>query len=254
LVQEARLSPPDDPLRRDLVTDCDRLAAMPWDTGHPPSLAGVDADKINVAAATVACADAMQRYPDVMRFVFEAGRVAIERKDYAEARRLFDKAAAAGYGSAMNDIGIIYEGDEGATKNYAEANRWYSKAVAAGEPIAMINQGWLYEHGLGVAKDLTEARRLYETAANAGVPAGMNNLGLLYLRGGQGVPRDYAAARRLFEQGIALGDAASMNELGVMYVEGDGVPKSLKIARQWYEKAAALGLPQAKQNLKGMPK
>jgi TPR repeat protein len=253
LVQEARLSPPDDPLRHDLVTDCDRLAAMPYDTGHAPSLVGVEVDKIDVAAATAACNDATQRYPDVARFVFEAGRVASARKNYPEARRLYDQAAAAGYAMAVNNIGGTYEGGDGVARNYAEAVRWYSKAVAAGEPIAMVNLGWLYEHGQGVAQDLAEARRLYETAAKAGVPAGMNNLGLLYLRG-QGVPRDYGQARKLFEQGIALGDAANMNELGIMYVEGDGVPKNLKIARQWYEKAAALGLPQARQNLKGMPR
>jgi len=253
LVQEARLAPPDDPLRHDLITDCDRLAAMPYDTGHPPSLVGVEFEQIDVKAATAACNDAMARYPDVARFAFEAGRVAGARKNYPEARRLYDQAAAAGYAMAINNIGGIYEGGEGVARNYAEAVRWYSKAAAAGEPIAMVNLGWLYEHGQGVAQDLAEARRLYETAAKAGVPAGMNNLGLLYLRG-QGVPRDYAQARKLFEQGIALGDAANMNELGIMYVEGDGVPKNLKIARQWYEKAAALGLPQARQNLKGMPR
>ncbi len=31
--QEPRFSPPDDPLRQGIVTDCDRLAAMPHDTG-----------------------------------------------------------------------------------------------------------------------------------------------------------------------------------------------------------------------------
>jgi tetratricopeptide (TPR) repeat protein len=253
LVQQARLSPPDDPSRHDLVTDCDRLAAMPYDNGRPPGLPGVEFDQINVKAATAACNDATAQYPDVARFTFEAGRVASARKDYAEARRFYDRAAGGGYAMAINNIGGIYEGGEGVAKNYAEAVRWYSKAVAAGEPIAMVNLGWLYEHGQGIAKDLAEARRLYQTAANAGVPAGMNNLGLLYLRG-QGVPRDYAEARRLFEQGIALGDAANMNELGIMYVEGDGVPRNLKIAHQWYEKAAALGLPQARQNLKGMPR
>jgi hypothetical protein len=252
-VQEARLAPADDPLRRDLITDCDRLAAMPYDTGRPPSLPGLEADKINVTAAAAACNDATLQYPDVVRFTFESGRVATARKDYAEARRLYDKAAAAGYAMAMNNIGATYEEGEGVARNYAEAFRWYSKAAAAGEPIAMIDLGWLYEHGQGVAQDLAEARRLYETAAKAGVPTGMNNLGLLYLRA-KGVPRDYAQARRLFEQGIALGDAASMNDLGVMYVEGAGVPRDLRIARQWYEKAAALGNSEAKQNLKGMPK
>ena len=252
-VAQARLSPPDDALRRDLITDCDRLAAMPYDTGRPPSLPGVEVDKINVTAAAAACNDTIAQFPDVVRFTFEAGRVATARKDFGEARRLYDKAAASGYAMAMNNIGALYEGGDGVARNYAEAFRWYSKAVAAGEPIAMVDLGWQYEHGHGVAQDLAEARRLYETAAKAGVPAGMNNLGLLYLRG-KGVPRDYAQARRLFEQGIALGDPANMDDLGVMYVEGDGVPRNLKIARQWYEKAAALGNPEAKQNLKGMPR
>jgi TPR repeat protein len=252
-VQEARLAPADDAQHRDLVTDCDRLAAMPYDNGRAAGIAGVEFEKIDIKAAVAACSDAMHRYPEVARFTYQAGRVATARKDYTEARRLYDQAAAAGYAMAMNNIGATYEGGSGVARNYAEAFRWYSRAVAAGEPIAMIDLGWLYEHGQGVAQDLAEAHRLYETAANAGVPDGMNNLGLLYLRG-KGVPRDYARARRLFEQGIALGNAANMNDLGIMYVEGDGVPKDLRMARQWYEKAAALGNPEAKQNLKGMPR
>jgi uncharacterized caspase-like protein len=251
LVQEARLSPADDPLRKDLITDCDRLAAMPYDTGHPASLPGVEPDKINITAAAAACNDAMARYPDVTRFVFEAGRVATARKDFAEARRRYEQAAAAGYAMAMNNLGGVYEGGDGAPLNYAEAARWYGKAVAAGEPIAMVDLGWLYETGHGVTRDYAEARRLYEAAAKAGVPAGMNNLGLLYMYG-KGVARDYAEAKRLFEQGAALGEASAMNGLGAIYNEGDGVPRNVTVARQWFEKAAALGNPEAKQNLKGM--
>jgi tetratricopeptide (TPR) repeat protein len=250
-VEEVRLSPPDDRLRRDLVTDCDRLAAMPYDTGHAPDLPGLEVDKINIAAAAAACNDAIQRYPDVARFVFEAGRVATARKDYAEARRLYEQAAAAGYAMAMNNIGVLFEEGDGGPVNYAEAARWYGKAAAAGEPIAMVDLGWQYETGHGVAKDLAEARRLYEAAVKAGIPAAMNNLGLLYLYG-KGVPRDYAEARRLFEQGATLGEPSTMNDLGVIYNEGHGVPRDVRLARQWFEKAAALGNPEAKQNLRGM--
>jgi tetratricopeptide (TPR) repeat protein len=199
-LQQARLSSPDDPLRRDLITDCDRLAGMPYDTGHAAGVAGVEINRMNVAAAAAACNDALARYPDVARFTFEAGRVATARKDYAEAAR------------------------------------WYGKAVAAGEPIAMVDLGWQYEHGHGVAKDLAEARRLYQAATDAGVADGMNNLGLLYLRG-TGVSRDYAQARRLFEQGASLGNAAAINGLGVIYSEGDGVPRNLRLARERFEKA-----------------
>jgi TPR repeat protein len=246
---EMRFSPPDDPLRQGITTDCDRLAAMPFDTGHPPSLRGVDYEKIDVAAATPACNDAMQRYPDVMRFVLEAGRVAGAHKNYAEARRLYDQAAAAGYAMAMNNIGALYEGGSGTPVNYVEAVCWYQKAVDAGEPIAMIDLGYQYEHGHGVKRDYAKARELYETALRAGIPSAMNNLGLMYMNG-EGMPRDYAEARRLFEQGIALGDAACMNGLGVLYNTGEGMPRNGRVARQWFEKAAALGNPEAKQNLK----
>jgi tetratricopeptide (TPR) repeat protein len=256
--QEAAISPagptpaPGDARpRRDLITDCDRLAAMEFDTGHAPELPGVEVDKINTAAAGPACEDAMRRYPDMMRFAFEAGRVATARKDYAEARRLYDKAAAGGYAMAFNNIGGMYEGGQGVRVDYAEAARWYRKSVDAGEPIAMVDLGWLYDTGHGVAKNCAEAVRLYETAVKAGVPSAMNNLGLLYLRG-DCVKRDYAEARRLFEQGVALNDAASMNGMGAIHNEGDGVPRNLRMARQWFEKAAALGDPEAKKNLREM--
>jgi tetratricopeptide (TPR) repeat protein len=243
--------PSDQALRRDLVTDCDRLAGMPYDTGLPPGLPGLEQAKIDVAASAAACNDAMQRYPDVPRFAFEAGRVANARKDYPQARRLYDKAAASGYAMALNNIGGMYEGGQGVPVNDAEAARWYKKSVDAGEPIAMVDLGWLYATGHGVARDCAEAVRLYERAIKAGIPSAMNNLGLLYLRG-QCVRRDTAEARRLFEQGIALNDAASMNGMGAIYNEGDGVPRNLRLAREWFEKAAALGDPEAKQNLREM--
>jgi hypothetical protein len=250
-LQVARLSAPSDPLLHDEITDCDRLAAMPFDNGHLPDIAGVEFEKINAAAATSACNAAMQKYPDVPRFVFEAGRAATARKDFAAARHLYDQAATAGYAMALNNIGGIYEGGEGELANYVEAARWYQKAVDAGEPVAMANLGWLYEEGHGVKKDYAAARRLYEASIKAGIPAAMNNLGLMYMSG-EGAPRDYAEAQRLFEQGAALGDPACMNGLGVLYKDGHGVARDDKVARQWYEKAAALGNPQAKQNLKGM--
>ncbi|MCK1396299.1 caspase family protein [Bradyrhizobium sp. 1] len=241
--------PSDEVLRRDLITDCDRLAAQPYDAGHAAELPGVEVDKMNAAAATVACNEAMQAHPDVARFAFEAGRAANARKDYAEARRLFDKADAAGYPLAPHNIGTLYEGGTGVRMNKAEAARWYKKSAALGEPIAMIDLAWLYQEGEGVARDCTEAIRLNEAAVADGVPAAMNNLGLLYLKG-RCVSRDYAEARRLFEHGVALNDDSCMNSLGTMYYDGRGMPRNTRKARDLFEKAAAMGNPQAKQNLR----
>jgi TPR repeat protein len=41
-----------------------------------------------------------------------------------------------------------------------------------------------------------------------------------------------------------------MNNMGNLYHGGHAVPRNDKVAREWFEKAAALGVPEAKQNLR----
>jgi TPR repeat protein len=60
------------------------------------------------------------------------------------------------------------------------------------------------------------------------------------------------ASRRLFEQAAGQGDGEAMNNPGTLYHNGRGVARDRKLAKQWYEKAAALGVAEAKENLKGM--
>jgi TPR repeat protein len=249
--QETRLTSPADNLRRDLVTDCDRLAAMPSDTGHAPELKGVEVDKINIAAATPACNEAMRQYPDVMRFVFETGRIAFARKDYTQARSLYERAYAGGYVVAANGLGNLYSDGQGVRKDMVQAAQWYKKAADAGEPAAMDALAWLYQTGSGVPKSCPEAIRLYDASGKAGLSASLNNMGLLYFNG-VCVQRDYAVARHWFEQAIALGDPQAMNNMGTIYNDGHGVPRNTKLAREWFEKAAALGVPEARLNLKEM--
>jgi Sel1 repeat/Caspase domain len=244
-------APVPDKLRRDLISDCDRLAAMPSDTGHAPDLKGIDVDKIDIPSALVACNEAMKQYPDVMRVVFEAGRVAHARKDYAQARTLYEKAFAGGYAMAANGLGNLYSDGQGVPKDMAQAAQWYKKAADAGEPATMDALAWLYQTGKGVPKNCPEAIRLYDVSGKLGLSASINNMGLMYFNGACG-QRDYAVARQWFEQAIALGDGDAMNNLGKLYYDGHGVPHNIKLAREWFEKAAALGVAEAKENLKGM--
>ncbi|MBR0793142.1 caspase family protein [Bradyrhizobium manausense] len=238
-------------LRRDLITDCDRLAMMPYDTLGAVGVAATPFEKMKPAEATAACNDAMQRYPDVARFAYEAGRAATARKDYADALHLFEKAAAAGYPPAMHNIGVLYATGEGVKTDKTEAARWYKKASDAGDPLGMLELGWIYAFSDGAARNCPEAIRLNEAAVKAGVGAAMNNLGLLYVRG-RCVERDYAEARRLFEQGAALNDDAALNSLGSMYNEAQGVPRNTRLARELFERSAAQGYALARQNLHDM--
>jgi TPR repeat protein len=282
--QEARLAEPTDPLRLDLVTDCDRLAANPEDPQHPRSVPGVTITQIDIVPALRACDAAMRQFPDVARFTYQAGRIAASQKDYMLARQLYEKAAAAGEAGSMNNLGNLflngqgvpkdvlearewyqkaaaagaavgmanlgrlYAQGNGVSKNYAEALKWYQKAVAAGDPIGMNGLGYLYEQGTGVPEDLTEARKWYEKAAALGEPNAMSNLGNLY-RDGRGVTKNYTEALKWYERAAAAGNANGMNNRGVLSFKGQGVPKDVSEARRWYEKAAAAGAAVAMRNL-----
>ncbi len=197
---------------RDVVTDCDRLAAYPFDPQRATGVSGVVFGKIDIVPALTACNEAMLQYPSVARFVLQAGRVAFQQKDYVLARQYLEKAVAMGSGSSLGGLGALYQFGFGVAQDYSEARRWYEKGVAAGEPGAMYRLGFLYETGGGVAKDYGEARRLYEKAAVAGEPNAMRNLGNLY-QNGNGIPQDKLTARKWYEKAAAAGDDKSTDIL-----------------------------------------
>ena len=241
-----------DASRLDLVTDCDRLAAVSTDPQRPKGVPGVNFEQINIGSAAVACREAVSKYPDVARFSFQLGRILDANKDYLGARKQYEMAAKLGSTTAVNNIGGLYERGSGVPQDYAEARRWYEKAAAAGDPAAMNNIGMLYNGGSGVPQDYAEARRWYQKAAAAGNSAAMNNIGSLY-EDGSGVPQDYAEARRWYEKAAAGGIATAMRNLGDLYRDGRGVPKSVAAARAWYQEAVAAGDAAAKDNLARLP-
>jgi TPR repeat protein/uncharacterized caspase-like protein/WD40 repeat protein len=239
---------PADAQRLDLVTDCDRLAANTSDRQRSPAVLGVALGQIDVERALVACNEAISKYPDVARFQYQFGRVALAQGDYARARQFFERAVGAGSLAAIINLGLLFEEGQGVAQDFGEARRWYEKAAAAGNSSAMVNLGRYYEIGVGVTQDYAAARRWYEKAAGAGDALGMTLLGYLYANG-QGVSLDYNEARRWYEKGAAAGDALGMNNIGALYANGSGVTQDHTEARRWYERAASAGNTLAMRNL-----
>ena len=235
-------------LRPVLVTDCDRLAAHPSDKQRPPDVAGVFEYEIDIVAALRACSEAIRQYPDVARFVFEAGRIAHAQRDYAEALRYFEKATGMGSKIAITETGIGYLNGESVTRDYARAHQLFEEADAKGDFLAVALMGLLYQNGWGVAQDYERARQLYERAADAGDILAMNNLGIVYEMG-LGVPKDYTQAHRWFEKAAAADNPEAVYNLGWLYQNGWGVAQDYTKARQFYERAAARGNPAAMNNL-----
>lgn len=113
----------------------------------------------------------------------------------------------------------------------------------------------LYEPGFGQAAQAWEegrfdkARPIFEHLARDGDARAQYYLGVMNANG-QGGPRDIAAAadwyRRAAKQDHA---AAAYNLAGLLMQGGDGLEKNLGEAARWYRVAAEGGLAQAANNL-----
>ena len=249
--QVSMLTPPHQtavPSRDVSTATCEQLAASPYDGGRPPGVEGVSFEKIDSRAAVTACRSAVQAAPEQSRLHLNLGRSLESAKQFAEAKREYETAVAAGNGLAMNGLGALYGRAEGVAQDYAVARSWYEKAAARGIAIAMTNLGVLCEHGQGVAQDYAAARSWFEKGAAAGDPGAMNNLGFVYEKG-LGVAQDYAVARSWYEKSAAADDAIAMTNLGVLYEHGHGVAQDYDAARSWFEKGAAAGDPGAMNDL-----
>ena len=235
----------------DSVTDCDRLAAAPFDEEKPPNIVGVKMLKIDPLRAFVACESAIRKYPQVSRFYFEKGRAAQAGKNYKLAGELYEKASSMGNSSAMNNLGFLYYNGLGVTKNFAQAKAWFEKGVDLGNTSAMVSLGEMHRMGVGAAVDYAKARNLFEIAAARGDPMAMNNLGVLY-ENGHGVPKDFSEARRLFEMSAAKHYDLAMSNLAEMFERGYGVPVNRDEALKWYEESATAGNEEAKKRLQNL--
>jgi TPR repeat protein len=235
---------PTDTMRLDLVTDCDRLAASSRDPSRPRGIDGVEMMNIDTVPALTACRDAMRQYPDVARFVFQAGRIATAQKDAVRARQLYEQAASLGSGTAMVNLGAMSLAGDGIAKDPVAARKWFEMAANSGVAAGTTGIGNLYLRGEGVPADPVQARTLFERAAAAGDATAMLELGALYDKG-QGVKADYVAARKWYEKAADRGNAVALTSIGDLYLFGKGVAASPAEARKWYERAAAANVPGA---------
>ena len=159
---------------------------------------------------------ARQGSPSAMRNL----GILLQSSDPVQARRWYEKAAAAGDTVAMINLGALLKD----TKP-DEARRWWEQASKAGNPVAMYNLGFVLEDS-----DPVQARHWYEKAAKAGDPEAMNRLGILLKNS------EPAQARHWYEKAVDAGEDRAAYNLGLLLEASDPVE-----ARRWYEKAAETG-------------
>lgn len=230
---------------RQVIDECDRLAASDVDPERPALVPGVPVGAVQASVAVPRCEAAVIAAPGNRRVIFQLGRAYQAAKDYEQARAQYVRADALGHSVAANNLGTLISRGLGGERDFAEARRLYEKAAERGLPIGMYNVGALYECGTGVPMDLPEARRWYEKAANGGFVPAMARLGHFAEKGLAG-PQDYAEARDWYKKAAAGGNAHAMTKLGALYERGRGGATDYAEARRWYDKAVAAGDAEAK--------
>jgi TPR repeat protein len=229
----------------DLVL-CDRLAADPSDPDKPPDVRGVaEIASSDVATAIKFCkvAAAASR-----RALYQLGRVYAANRQMSEAISTYRKAADKGSSSAMVELGVALATGDGIAKDEEQARKLFERAVAAGNPRAATNLAAL-SGGVAGPADPVKTRALLARAAETNSAEAQYQLGLM-MADGVGGPQDDVTARAMFEKAAAQGHPEALERMGAFAQRGRGGPQDAEAAKAYYEKAAALGNEDAKAALK----
>lgn len=118
-----------------------------------------------------------------------------------------------------------------------EAFAWFNKAAAQGHLMALNMVGRCYDLGWGVKIDKVRAAECFRICAERGLEWGMYNYATL-LTLGEGVAEDKPAALKLLKKAAAMGNAKAINFVGSFYEDGWVVDRDMKIAAEYYRRAA----------------
>jgi len=196
--------------------------------------------------------------------------------DFDDAIKCFKKAAKAGDGAALCEMGFLY-GKHGiylGCNDWDEAKRkaaeYYAKGVKAGNCSAMFYLAYITESGTGVAKDSDEAIALYEHCLQLDpeFSGAHNNLALIYkaqlvkMHGAHETidSNIKESMLRHFAEANKEGNTYAPYNLGGIYRDGILCEKDLRKAYGFFETAAERGdvdarliVGQMLENGEGMP-
>jgi TPR repeat protein len=236
----------------DLVL-CDRLAADPADPDKPADVKGVtEIAASDIATALKFCKTASN---GSRRALYQLGRAYAANHQTSEAIGVWRKAADKGSTSAMVELGVLYGNGAGIARDEEQARKLFERAAAAGNPRGISNLaalgggasadpvqtrsllakagetnpeaqyqlGLMIADGVGGAKDDVTARALFEKAAAQNHPAALERMGAFALAG-RGGDKDATAAKTYYEKAATLGNEdakAALKRLECPYVLKD---------------------------------
>jgi TPR repeat protein len=214
---------------------CDRVAADPTDPDKPADVRGIsDIAPSDIATAIRYCKVAAAKS---RRALYQLGRAYAANRQMPEAMSAYRQAADKGSTSAMVELGVMFGTGTGVAKDDAQARALFERAAAAGNPRGVTNLaalggapsdpararallsrsaeansaeaqyqlGLMIAEGVGGQKDDVAARVLFEKAAVQGHAGALERMGA-FAQSGRGGPQDSTAAKAYYEKAAALGN------------------------------------------------
>ncbi len=124
-----------------------------------------DAARASLSLATLKLArPATSAVPKTSRQAYDQGKAAHERKDYADARRLYTIACNGNDANGCFELGYTYEVGEGAAPDKARAAQLYDRACTLHDAYSCNNLGVMFHTGTGVAQSYDKALATYRRA------------------------------------------------------------------------------------------
>lgn len=161
--------------------------------------------------------------------------------DLAQAAARLREAAGLGHVQAQVDLAYLYfNGNAHTPKDQAAALRWFRAAADQDSAAAQCVLGDFHLNGWGgLRPDPAQAVRWYRRTAALDAPCASNSQYALYraYASGQGVPRDMKQAIDWLQRAAEAGNPRAQRALGRAYDRGEGVTRDPAMAGVWLRKS-----------------
>lgn len=174
--------------------------------------------------------------------------------DQAEGLRRYAQAAGAGHAGAARTLAEIYAQGRGIPRDLSQGLQWYRKAAELGDTDAKFILGRIEAVTKAVREDPEKALAWWRAEAAKGDTGAAFALELLAAEPRAATDDDPAETMRWSLLLSGLRGAEALQVRGYMLEHGIAVNRDLAAAAESYRKAAALGLPQAKEALARLQK
>jgi serine/threonine protein kinase/TPR repeat protein len=91
-------------------------------------------------------------------------------RQFDQARKYYEDAAAAGYPLSLSNLGVLYMNGEGVQRSPEVAANLFKQGAEKGDPTGMFFYAGCLEDGLGLQKDTKAAAEWFRRSARAGNP------------------------------------------------------------------------------------